>query len=199
MRLYLATGNLHKVEELKEMLAAANLPIEVHTPAAVGGMPEVDEDQNTFSGNALKKARALAALLPGDDWALADDSGLCVDALDGAPGVYSARYAGAHATDAENTGQLLSNLVNVPDDKRAGGFQCHLALVSPKGEEHVFVGECRGKILRELRGDGGFGYDPVFVPDGFDKTFAELGSAEKAQLSHRGNAMKQLIDWLAQR
>lgn len=196
MRLYLATGNLHKVEELKEMLAAANLPIEVHTPAVVGGMPEVDEDQATFSGNALKKARALAALLPDHDWALADDSGLCVDALDGDPGVYSARYAGAKATDSENTGQLLANLVNVPDDNRGAGFQCHLALVSPLGEEHVFVGECRGKILREIRGDGGFGYDPVFVPEGFDETFAELGSTEKAKLSHRGNAMRQLVEWL---
>lgn len=199
MKLYLATGNLHKLEELRTMLRDAGLSIEVHTPAAVGGMPEVEEDQDSFSGNALKKARALAALLPDDGWALADDSGLRVDALDGAPGVYSARYAGEDATDAQNTAKLLLALDGVEDGRRGAAFHCHLALVCPGGEERVFEGSCRGSILREQAGSGGFGYDPVFAPQGFEKTFAELTSQEKQELSHRGAAMRSLIDWLRER
>ncbi len=178
------------------MLAAAGLSIEVCGPNELGGMPEVVEDQDTFTGNALKKARALATLLPDGACSLADDSGLCVDALDGAPGVHSARYAGEDATDSDNTTKLLHTLSALGNVDRSGGFQCHLALVSKSGEEQVFQGECRGKIIDERRGDGGFGYDPVFVPDGFSKSFAELSSAEKAGLSHRGNAMAKLIDWL---
>ncbi|EDY81724.1 non-canonical purine NTP pyrophosphatase, rdgB/HAM1 family [Verrucomicrobiia bacterium DG1235] len=196
MKLYLATGNLHKVEELQSMLAAASLQIEVHTPIAVGGMPEVNEDQDTFSGNALKKARALAALLPEDGWALADDSGLCVDALGGAPGVYSARYAGQDATDGDNIDKLLGALEGVSDAKRGAGFQCHLAVVSPNGDEIVFKGECRGRIIRERQGEGGFGYDPVFIPAGFSESFAELTGDKKAEVSHRGMAMRELVAWI---
>ncbi len=198
MKLYLATGNLHKIAELQAMLAEAGLPIEVKGPADLGGMPEVDEDQDTFSGNALKKARALAELLPENAYSLADDSGLCVDALKGAPGVYSARYAGENATDSENTEKLLLALRELGDVDRSAGFQCHLALVSKSGKEEVFSGECRGKIIAEKRGDGGFGYDPVFIPDGFEKSFAELSQDEKAKLSHRGKAMASLLSWLKQ-
>lgn len=196
MKLYLATGNLHKIEELQAMLATAGLPIEVHGPAVLGGMPEVVEDQPGFSGNALKKARALAALMPEGSIALADDSGLCVDALDGTPGVYSARYAGENATDAENTQKLLQALSDVEEERRGAGFQCHLALVQSSGDELVFQGECRGAIIQDLRGEGGFGYDPVFVPDGYSLSFAELSREEKASLSHRGKAMGKLVDWL---
>lgn len=178
------------------MLAAANVAIEVHTPAAVGGMPEVDEDQDSFSGNALKKARALSAILPEDGWALADDSGLCVDALDGAPGVYSARYAGEEASDSDNIDKLLKEIEGVPDGKRGASFQCHLAIVSPHGEELVFEGACKGRIIRERQGEGGFGYDPVFIPEGFTLSFAELSGEEKAELSHRGMAMGKLVAWL---
>ncbi len=178
------------------MLATAGLPIEVHGPAVLGGMPDVVEDQPDFSGNALKKARALAAVMPEGSIALADDSGLCVDALDGAPGVYSARYAGENATDADNTQKLLQSLSSLGDVSRAAGFQCHLALVKSDGEELVFQGECRGAIIEDLRGAGGFGYDPVFVPDGFSSSFAELSREEKATLSHRGKAMAKLVDWL---
>ena len=199
MKLFLATGNLHKIEELRAMLAAAGLDLEVHTPGMVGGMPEVVEDQDSFTGNALKKARALAAILPHDGWALADDSGLCVDALDGAPGVLSARYSGPEATDASNMEKLLEALDGIEERNRAAGFRCHLALVSPHGEEYVFEGECRGEILHERRGKAGFGYDPLFVPNGYEATFAELGSGEKAGLSHRGQAMKQLVAWLVER
>lgn len=196
MKLFLATGNLHKVEELQAMLAAADLEIEVHTPAVVGGMPEVVEDQETFSGNALKKARALSAILPEDGWALADDSGLCVDALGGAPGVYSARYAGEDANDSDNIDKLLAALAEVSEGRRGASFQCHLAIVSPHGEEYVFEGKCEGRIIRDRKGEGGFGYDPVFIPDGFEQSFAELSSEEKAQLSHRGIAMGKLVAWI---
>lgn len=196
MKLYLATGNLHKVAELQSMLAAAKLAIEVHTPVSVGGMPEVAEDQATFAGNALKKARALAALLPDQAWALADDSGLRVEALGGAPGVRSARYAGESATDRANLEKLLQELDAIEEVNRQASFECHLALVSPLGEEWVFEGRCRGEILHEPRGEGGFGYDPVFVPEGMDQTFAELSEAQKARLSHRGDAMRQLVNWL---
>ncbi|MBK1878871.1 RdgB/HAM1 family non-canonical purine NTP pyrophosphatase [Pelagicoccus mobilis] len=196
MRLFLATGNLHKVEELQAMLAAAKLDIEVHTPAVVGGMPEVVEDQDSFSGNALKKARALSAILPDDGWALADDSGLCVDALGGAPGVYSARYAGESASDSDNIDKLLAALSEVVESDRGASFQCHLAIVSPHGEEQVFKGACHGRIIGERRGEGGFGYDPVFIPNGFELSFAELSSEEKAGLSHRGEAMGKLVSWL---
>lgn len=178
------------------MLAAAGLAVEVFGPSEVGGMPEVVEDQDSFAGNALKKARALAALLPTGAYALADDSGLCVDALDGAPGVYSARYAGEDATDDDNTNKLLHVLSALGEVDRSAGFQCHLALVSNGGEDQVFEGECRGRIIERKMGAGGFGYDPVFVPDGFSESFAQLTRAQKAGLSHRGKAMAKLIAWL---
>lgn len=196
MKLYLATGNLHKIEELKAMLSAAKVRAEVLSPQDVGGMPEVDEDQDSFTGNALKKAHALAAKIPSETWALADDSGLCVDALDGAPGVFSARYAGESASDDENIDKLLTALAAKPAETRAAGFRCHLALVSQSGDEHVFEGECRGKIQAQRTGEGGFGYDPVFIPEGYSKSFAELSSAEKAKLSHRGKAMELFLAWL---
>ena len=178
------------------MIATAGLAVEAHTPAAVGGMPEVDEDQDSFSGNALKKARALAAILPEDGWALADDSGLCVDALGGAPGVYSARYAGDDATDSDNIDKLLEALDGIEERNRSASFRCHLAIVAPHGEELVFEGSCLGEIIHERRGEGGFGYDPVFVPVGHESTFAELSDNEKASLSHRGDAMRQFVAWL---
>lgn len=178
------------------MLAATGLDVEVHTAQAVGGMPEVVEDQDTFSGNALKKARALAALLPEDGLALADDSGICIEAFDGAPGVYSARYAGEDATDEENLDKLIREMELLPDDQRGGSFECHLAVVAPHGDERIFVGEILGTILRKRRGEAGFGYDPVFLPVGEDRTTAEMSSEEKAAISHRGNAMRQFLGWL---
>lgn len=196
MKLFLATGNAHKIEEFRELLASAGLPIEVHAASSAGGMPEVEEDQATFSGNALKKARALAERLPEGAYVLADDSGLCVDFLDGAPGVYSARYAGEQATDSENVDKLLLALADCEKPARGAGFQCHLALVSKGGEEHLFSGECRGRIVGERRGAGGFGYDPVFVPEGCSLSFAELSSEQKAAISHRGRAMVKLLAWL---
>ncbi|MCH6256604.1 RdgB/HAM1 family non-canonical purine NTP pyrophosphatase [Puniceicoccaceae bacterium K14] len=196
MKLYLATGNAHKVKELQEIIAAAKLPIEVFSAKEVGGMPEVVEDQETFTGNALKKGLALAQQLPEGTWALADDSGLCVDCLDGAPGVYSARYAGEKATDTENLNKLLHEMEGLPLEQRSASFQCHLAMVSSSGDEQIFIGQCEGHIIEEACGEGGFGYDPVFVPQGKEKTFAEISSEEKAGLSHRGNALKEMIEFL---
>jgi len=178
------------------MVTEADLPVEVHTPLSVGGMPEVVEDQETFSGNALKKARALAALLPEDGLALADDSGICVDALDGAPGVFSARYAGEGASDEENLAKLLNEMDGVPEGNRGARFVCVLAVVSPQGEERAFEGQIEGVILRERRGEGGFGYDPVFRPVGRKRTTAEMSRSEKAVISHRGIAMRRFLEWL---
>lgn len=196
MKLFLATGNKHKVEELKAMIADSRLSVEALPASAIGGMPDVVEDQETFTGNALKKARALAALAPEGAWALADDSGLCVDALDGAPGVYSARYAGEGASDEENLQKLLREMSGLDASRRGAEFRCHLALVARSGEEHVFEGKCRGRIIEQRRGEGGFGYDPIFTPEGEERSFAELSEKEKAEISHRGDAMETFIAWL---
>ena len=194
--IYVATGNAHKLRELQQMFAAANLPWTIEGAAALGGMPDVDENAGTFSGNALIKARALQKLAPKGAWVLADDSGLEVTALGGAPGIYSARYAGVGAKDGANTEKLLRALEIIPDGSRAARFVCVLALLGPQGEEKIFEGECRGRIGRTLAGGGGFGYDPVFFPDGFNKTFAEIGDDVKNKISHRGTALKKLFNWL---
>jgi len=180
------------------MFAAQELEVEVFSPESAGGMPEVIEDQDSFRGNALKKARALASGLPEGSYALADDSGLCVDALDGAPGVYSARYAGANATDADNRSKLIAALNTFDKPGWEAHFECALALAAANGEEWVFEGRCDGRIVGEERGSGGFGYDPVFVPDGLERTFAEVSDSEKAALSHRGAALRLLRVWISE-
>tara|TARA_B110000037_G_C17057355_1_gene480368 strand:+ start:375 stop:986 length:612 start_codon:yes stop_codon:yes gene_type:complete len=198
MKLYLATGNAHKAEELTAILAASGLAVEVLTAKNLGGMPDVDEDQDNFAGNALKKAQALLPLIACDDaWSLADDSGLTVDFLDGAPGVYSARYAGEGASDCDNLNKLMSVLEDV--GQREAAFECHLSLLSKDGEYYAFSGKCSGRISEEKRGNDGFGYDPVFVPEGHDRSFAEMSGEEKAELSHRGRALVELVDWLKTR
>ncbi len=194
--IYLATGNAHKLRELQQMFAAAALSWTVAGAAALGGMPPVDENAGTFSGNALLKARALRKFARTGAWVLADDSGLEVQALGGAPGVHSARYAGAGARDGANTEKLLRALEIIPDAARAARFECVLALLGPGGEEKIFEGECRGRIGRTPAGGGGFGYDPVFFPEGFDKTFAELGDDVKNQISHRARALRKLFNFL---
>jgi len=197
MRLYLATGNQNKLRELQEMLRDSGLPIEALAADSIGGMPKVLEDQDSFLGNALKKARALAARLREGDWALADDSGLCVKALLGAPGVLSARYAGEAATDEMNVRKLLAEMRKVPDEDRSASFECHLALVSADGLEHAVAGKCPGRIARSQRGCAGFGYDPVFAPCALNgRTFAEVDAPAKAALSHRGRAMDKLLKLL---
>lgn len=188
MKLYLASGNRHKVQEFQALVDASGLPLEIVSARDAGGMPQVEEDTGTFVGNARKKALALKSLLPADAWVLADDSGLCVDALGGAPGVESAYYAGPQGDSAANLAKLVEVMRTVSDEKRAAHFTCVLVLIDGSGREQVFEGRCDGKLLREPRGGSGFGYDPLFVPVGHEKSLAELDEALKNQLSHRGHA-----------
>lgn len=196
MLIFFATGNAHKTAELQQLAAASRLPVEIRSARALGGMPAVVEDTGTFAGNAGKKARALRPLLPAGAWALADDSGLCVDALDGAPGVESAYFAGPQGDGAANLAKLVALLRDVPDGRRGAHFVCVLCLLGPDGAETVFEGRCHGRLRREPRGGAGFGYDPLFVPEGREETFAQLGEDVKNHLSHRARAWAALARWL---
>jgi XTP/dITP diphosphohydrolase len=203
-QIFLATGNAHKLREFQQMFGAGlrgsaegGLAAWVVEGAGeLGGMPEVEESAGTFAGNALIKARALRARAPAGAWVLADDSGLEVAALGGAPGVRSARYAGPGAKDGENTAKLLRELGRVPETQRAARFVCVLALIGPDGEEKMFEGACAGRIGAGLAGGGGFGYDPVFYPEGQAQTYAEIGDEEKNKISHRGRAVEKLVEYL---
>jgi XTP/dITP diphosphohydrolase len=195
-RLILATGNAHKAEEFARMFTQAGLPCEVASARSVGGMPKVEEITGTFSGNARLKANALKVHAPPGTWVLADDSGLSCDALDGAPGVDSAIYAGPQATDADNRAKLLSALAGVPSARRTARFTCHLVLLGPQLEEAEFTGHCEGAILETERGSGGFGYDNLFVPAGYTQTFGELPAKTKDDLSHRAKAFAAMATWL---
>lgn len=180
------TGNAHKVLELAELLPKFQLEV---LPAGSVLPPEVGR---TFLDNARIKAHAGAAMFP-DRWIIADDSGLIVDALDGAPGVHSARFAGEDASDTDNVRQLLRRLEPFPDPElRTARFACVLVMVAPGGVEMHATGYVEGAIAHEPAGDGGFGYDPVFVPAGHERTFAELGSHVKAKMSHRARAAREL-------
>ena len=191
MHFYLASGNAHKVAELQTLAGAAH-GIVIHSAKELGGMPLVDEDTGTFVGNARKKARALAALIPPGTWAVADDSGVCVDHLGGAPGVESAYYAGPQGDAAANLAKLTQVMRGVPAARRGASFVCVLLLIDPAGNEHVFEGRCVGRLLEEPRGGAGFGYDPLFVPDGFTASYAELGEEVKNRISHRARAWVKL-------
>lgn len=192
MKLVLATSNQGKVKELAAMLKDLNF--EVVSIADYPGFPEVEEDGDTFKANAIKKAQAAARFT--GELSLADDSGLEVDALDGAPGVHSARFAGEPKDDAANNCKLLKLLENVPPAKRTGRFRCVIAITRPDGKIHTVDGTCEGVILEELKGDGGFGYDPLFYVPAYQKTFAELDLAEKNIISHRGKALAKAMDVL---
>lgn len=196
MRLFLASGNAHKVAELRALAAASGLPVTIHSAREAGGMPAVVEDTGTFRGNAGKKARALLAVLPPDAWALADDSGVCVDALDGAPGVESAYYAGPHSDPAANLAKLVEVMRPVPEPRRGACFLCVLCLAGPGGVEEYFEGRCEGRLRLEPRGGEGFGYDPLFIPDGHVATYAELGDDVKSRISHRARAWAGLAAWV---
>ena len=193
MTVVLATKNPGKIHELRELFGA--LPVEVVAISEV--MPSFEmprEDGTTFAENAYLKARAVAEAT--QLVAIADDSGLEVDALDGRPGVRSARFARDGATDAENNAALLSALEEVDDTGRTAHFSCVMAIVDPYADldsPAYFEGRCDGAIARTSRGTGGFGYDPLFVVRGTDKTFAELGDGEKNELSHRGKAAFALL------
>lgn len=195
-RLLLATRNAGKLAELRRLLANAVPGVEVVGLREVPEYPEAPETGATFRENALLKAREAVRYtgLP----AVADDSGITVDALSGMPGVLSARWSGRHGDDAANTALLLGQLADVPDARRGAAFVCAAALVTPDGSEHVLERQWRGTVVREPRGRNGFGYDPVFVPDGLRLTSAELGPAEKDARSHRGQAFAALVPVLAE-
>lgn len=183
--LVLATRNKNKLRELTSILS--DLPVRVESIASFPGAPDVEETGATMAENALLKARAAARHT--GLWAMADDSGLEVDALDGRPGVYSARFAGPGATDADNNAKLLRLLEGVPDPRRTARFRCAIALVSPDGDEYVDEGVCEGVVAREPRGEGGFGYDPLFIVPEYGCTFAELPPEVKDRISHRARAL----------
>ena len=189
--LILASGNAHKAEEFAHLLDGGD--VTVQSAAVCGGMPEVEETGVTFAENAQIKAEALREAAPADAWVLADDSGLEVDALGGEPGIYSARYAGPGASDGDNVKKLLGALVSVPETERTARFRCALCLIGPDAKVHHFEGSCEGVISEKPSGSSGFGYDPVFVPDGYSRSFAELGETVKAGLSHRARAVQALV------
>lgn len=238
IRIYLATGNAHKVTEINTLLRNFGAPVEVCSAQTIGGMPQVEENADSFEGNARLKAQALlkclqaaqsagwqadncataasaAPLPPADNeaplppadsaasppqpataYVLADDSGLCVAALDNTPGIHSARYAGAHATDADNNALLLKNLAHLPPQQRGAAFVCCFVLIGTDGSEAVFHGRCKGQIAPQATGDAGFGYDPLFIPEGYERSFGELGAAIKNTISHRTHCCQQLAEFL---
>ena len=184
MKLLVATRNAHKLVEIRQILDVPGLALV--GADEVAGLPDVEETGVTFEENALKKARELCAA--SGMWTLGDDSGLEVEALGGAPGVYSARYAGGDGGHAANNEKLMAALAGV-DDRRAR-FRCVMALCAPDGREWAVDGRCDGLIVGELRGGGGFGYDPLFVPEGYSETFGQLAAPEKNAISHRGRALR---------
>lgn len=192
MKYIIATHNMKKRNELARILEP--LGVEVLTAEQAGvELTDVEETGTTFEENARLKSQSgcKESGMP----CIGDDSGLVVDALDGAPGVYSARYAGEHGNDPANIALLLENLKDVPDEKRTARFMCTVCCTYPDGREIVVNGTCEGKIGYEPKGDGGFGYDPIFMVG--DKSFAELTSEEKDRISHRGNALKALVGVLS--
>jgi XTP/dITP diphosphohydrolase len=191
-RVVLATRNPGKVRELRRILAAYD--VELVGLDAFPEVADVAETGATFEANALLKARAVCAAT--GLVAVADDSGLAVDALNQMPGVLSARWAGRHGDDAANLDLVLAQLTDVPDDRRGAAFVCAAAAVAPDGTETVVEARLTGMLLRQPRGEGGFGYDPIFVPDGETRTTAEMSAAEKDAISHRGQAFRALATQL---
>jgi XTP/dITP diphosphohydrolase len=187
----LATRNAGKVRELARILGSA---VELVGLDGFPDAPDVAETGATFEENALLKARAIAVFtgLP----AVADDSGLCVDALNGMPGIFSARWAGRHGDDQANLDLVLAQVADVPDSRRGAHFYCAAAFVAG-ASEYVVSGQVEGQLLRAPRGDGGFGYDPIFLPDGFSVTTAEMTAESKDEISHRGKAFRALVPVIA--
>lgn len=192
----LATRNRHKVEELRAILAATGVEVELVGADEFPDLPDVPETGVTFAENALLKAVDVADRtgLP----AIADDSGLCVDVLGGAPGIFSARWAGKHGDDAANLDLLLGQLADIADEHRQAHFACAAALALPDGRRVVREGRIDGVLVHARRGGNGFGYDPIFLPDGYDRTTAEMAAAEKNAISHRTRAFQALALDLAE-
>jgi XTP/dITP diphosphohydrolase len=192
MKLLVATGNKGKLREIRRLLDGAD--IEIIGLAQLDNPPDVVEDGDSFATNARKKALEMAKF--SGYLTLADDSGLVVAALDGAPGVYSARYAGEQGDDAANNAKLLDEMASIPDDRRQAAFHCVVALAWPDGRCETYDGQISGVILRSARGEDGFGYDPLFLVPEYGKTTAELSLAIKNRISHRGMALRKVIPLL---
>jgi XTP/dITP diphosphohydrolase len=192
----LATRNAGKIVELRRILAEASVPIEIVGLEEFPEIGDVAETGLTFAENALLKAHAVAEQsgLP----AISDDSGLCVDALNGMPGIFSARWSGKHGDDEANLSLLLGQVSDVPRERRAAHFACAAALALPSGQERVAEGALHGVIIDAPRGSNGFGYDPIFVPEGESRTTAELSAEEKDAISHRGRAFRALVPILVE-
>ena len=191
----LATKNRKKLDELHRILESEGLDVELLGIDAFPDLPDIPETESSFAGNALLKAREIARItgLP----AVADDSGLCVDALNGMPGILSARWSGRHGDDEANLDLLLGQLDDIPDRRRTAAFHCAAAVALPDGTERVVEGTIDGVLIRERRGGNGFGYDPIFVPLGYQVTTAEMSAEEKDAISHRGQAMRALAPVLS--
>ncbi len=194
-KIVLSSGNTHKVKEIKDILKDLNIDVISKDDIGLTDF-DVIEDRDTLEGNAFKKAEELSKLV--DGIVIADDTGLFVDALDGAPGVYSARYAGENVSYKDNNKLLLKNLSGVPMEKRTAHFKTVIALVLEDGTKLIAEGTCNGKIGFEACGENGFGYDPLFIVDGIGKTFAQMSEKEKNTLSHRANALRILKDMLGE-
>lgn len=188
--LVLASGNKGKLAEFQRLLDG--LDVQIHSMKEYPEIGEIVEDGSTFAENALIKARAVCKATGKP--AMADDSGLAVDALNGAPGIYSARFAGEQRSDADNNAKVLQLMETVADADRTARFFCVIAIVLPDGREYTVEGTCEGTILHALRGEGGFGYDPLFYVESMNKTFAELTMEEKNRISHRGHANRKAVE-----
>lgn len=188
-KMILASSNKHKMEEIKKILDKFDIDLQSMAEAGLEGF-EIVEDGETFEENSMKKAVTILDELGIDT--IADDSGLMVDKLDGRPGVYSARYSGENANADTNNEKLLMELDGVPLDERTAKFVCVISIAFKNGEKICVRGECPGKIGFEKKGENGFGYDPLFIVDGYDKTFAEISAEEKNKISHRAKALEKL-------
>lgn len=194
----IATSNAHKISEFQQMFRAEGLHCNVFGVNQLAGFVAPEENGTTFAENAFIKAQAAKDIAPSEAWVMADDSGIVVDALNGAPGIMSARYAGVSGANADeaNNAKLLQELVNVPDEKRTARFVCALALIAPNGEKYLFEGKIEGTINHGAKGVRGFGYDPLFLLPERNLTTAELSAEEKNAISHRGSAFKKLASFI---
>ncbi len=193
MRIIIATGNKDKVREINEILKGTDF--DAVSMKEIGIDPEIVEDADSFEGNALIKARTVHELTK--EYVMADDSGLCIDALDGAPGIYSARFCGEDSTYEEKFKKIFEMLKDVPEEKRTAQFVCAIAVVRPDGTSFTVRGECHGVLHEKPMGENGFGYDPIFYVPEFGMTTAQMSKEQKNMISHRGKALRAMVDKLS--
>ena len=195
-KVVIASRNEHKIDEMRRILNEAGLSLDLVGIQEFPDLPDVDETGTTFAENALLKAREICAFtgIP----AIADDSGLCVDALNGMPGIFSARWAGSHGDDRANLDLLLAQIRHIDPERRTAAFHCAAAIALPNGDEQVVEGIMTGRVIDAPRGANGFGYDPIFIADGYQITTAQMDSADKDAISHRGRAIAALVPVVSQ-